>query len=227
MNNKKILVLNITPKCNMDCQFCFGPKKGAGGITEEQGRKIIDQARLDGVKKIVFTGGEPLLCSYLLNLLKYAKEKRLFVILHTNGLLLNWDRIKILEKLIDQINLPLDGYDEKTNSGMRLPGHFKKIMKILTLLKKSSIRVIISTVVTSSNKYFVNNIGNILPEFIYKWRVFQFKAEGKAIKYEKKLKIANEEFKEIQEKVAKKKLKFKVQFVKSNDREFEDSYYVI
>lgn len=224
---KKILVLNITSKCNMNCQFCFGPEKGDTGITEEKGKKVIDKAVHNGIKSVVFTGGEPLLCTYIYNLLKYAKDKDLFVILHTNGLLLNWDKIRRLENLIDQINLPLDGYNEEINSRVRLSGHFKKIMKILILLKKSSIRVIISTVATQKNKYFVSQIGNILPEFIYKWRVFQFEARGKAKRYEKELKLSNEEFGKIEKEIEKQDLKFKVQFVSSDDKEFEDSYYII
>ncbi len=223
----KILVLNITPKCNMDCQFCFGPKKGDSGITEKQGIKIIDEAVSGGIKKIVFTGGEPLLCSFVFKLLKYAKDKGMFVILHTNGLLLNWDKIKILEKIVDQINLPLDGYDEKTNSKMRLPGHFKKIMNLLYLLKKSPIRVIISTVVTSKNKYFISSISNVLPEDIYKWRLFQFKAEGKAKRFAEELKISDEDFNKIKKEIKKQSLGFRVQFVGNKDKEFEESYYVI
>ena len=211
----------------MDCKFCFGPNKGDSEITEEMGKEVINKAVLNGVKRIVFTGGEPLLCAFIYNLLKYAKGKRLFVILHTNGLLLNWDVIKKLERLIDQINLPLDGYNEETNSKMRLPGHFKKIINLLSLLKKSPIRVIISTVVTSSNKYFISNIGNILPDYIYKWRIFQFKARGKSKKFEKELKISDEEFIEIKKEIEKKKFKFRVQFVNNSDREFEDSFYII
>jgi MoaA/NifB/PqqE/SkfB family radical SAM enzyme len=211
----------------MDCQFCFGPDKGDREITEEKGKKVIDEVISSGVKKIVFTGGEPLLCSYIYSLLKYAKDKGLFVILHTNGLLLNWDIIKKLETLIDQINLPLDGYDEETNSKMRLPGHFKKIIKILTLLKKSPIRVIISTVVTSKNKYFISNISNILPEFIYKWRIFQFKAEGKSKKFEKELRISDKEFIEIKKEVESKNFKFRTQFVNNSDKKFENSFYII
>lgn len=229
MNNykSKILVLNITPKCNMDCKFCFGPDKGNSEITEKRGMEVIDEAVSTGVKKIVFTGGEPLLCSYVYNLLKYAKDKRLFVILHTNGLLINWEVIKRLELLVDQINLPLDGYDEKTNAKLRLPGHFKKVMKILTLLKKSPIRVIISTVVTEKNKYFISSIGHILPEFIHKWRIFQFKAKNKAKKYEKELKISDKDFAGIKKEIEKKELNFIVQFVSSNDKKFENSFYVI
>jgi len=211
----------------MDCKFCFGPDKNNGEITEQKGRDVVDKAVSNGVKKIVFTGGEPLLCSYVYNLLKYAKDKGLFVILHTNGLLLNWEVIKKLETLIDQINLPLDGYDEETNSKMRLSGHFKKIIKILNLLKKSPIRVIISTVVTSKNKYFISNVGNILPEFIYKWRIFQFKAEGKSKKFEKELRISDKEFIEIQKEIENKNLKFKIQFVSNSDKKFEDSFYII
>lgn len=225
--NKKVLVLNITPKCNMNCPFCFGPKQDDRELSKGKVKQIIDGAARKGVNNIVFTGGEPLLCSYIYDMLAYAKKLGFFVILHTNGLLLNINTIQRLEGVIDQINLPLDGYDEKTNSKMRLPGHFRKIMKILDLLKNSKIRVIISTVVTSYNKYFVVKIGEVLPSFIFKWRIFQFKAEGKAKKREEELKILDKDFKKIKKEVEKRDLRFKVQFVGSKDKEFEGSYYVI
>lgn len=225
--NKRILVLNITPKCNMNCQFCFGPEKEGEEITNTRAKKIIDEARSKGIKNIVFTGGEPLLCSYIYEILSYAKKEGLYVILHTNGLLLNWEKIQKLEKIIDQINLPLDGYDEKTNSKMRLPGHFKKIMKILDLLKNSNIRVIISTVVTARNKYFIDKVGKILPSFIYKWRIFQFSAKGKAKKFAKELAMSGEDFAKIKKEIQGKDYHFKIQFVSKDDKGFEESYYLI
>jgi len=218
MSKNKIIVWNVTTRCNQKCKFCFGPECGSiKNISTRDAKKKIEEFREQGVEKLVFTGGEPLLRNDILELIKYAKQKKIYTILHTNGLLLTVELIDKFEPYLDQINLPLDGYNEETNDKLRSKGHFIKVMNLMQLLKNIGIKIIISTVVTSENIDGIDKIAKVLPAWINKWRVFQVRDVDKGMA------VSDEEF----ERLELGELPFRVQKVKREDKEFEESYEVV
>lgn len=266
---KKIAVLNVTARCDSACKFCFGPARHVG--TGEAGRpekepttftllRRIFELHQKGVEMIIFTGGEPLLRQDIWELIEFAKRLGIFTVLHTNGKKLKsqmskvkttTQNLKLKERLkyLDQINLPLDGYDAKTNDVWRGRGHFNAVMSILRLLKNMPIRgiisirpirVIISTVATAKNAQNVPKIGRILPQWIYKWRVFQFKPMGKARKVRREFALSDREFGEVARRVMRSfprhnqnyvrgqdDRKFKAQCVGTKDRKFWEGYGIL
>ena len=73
----KQLVLELTPKCNYNCPFCYClwhefPELAKKVLTFEQWCKVISSAAEQGCKKFLFTGGEPLLRRDLNDLIKFA-----------------------------------------------------------------------------------------------------------------------------------------------------------
>ncbi|MDD3887516.1 MAG: radical SAM protein [Patescibacteria group bacterium] len=225
--DKKIIVWNVTSKCNLKCEFCFGPEQRVDDLNTNQARKMIDQFKMQGVEKIVFTGGEPLTRKDIIDLIQYAKKQGFYTILHTNGLLLTKEKLEMLAKFLDQINLPIDGCDEDTNMIIRKRGVFEKVLEILEWLEEyRKLKIVISTVVTQLNKDCIIKLANILPKYIYKWRVFQFKATGRAELFKNKYEISDQEFKKIMADVKKMDLDFEVQFVKKDD-EFYKTYVIV
>jgi len=224
--DKKIIVWNVTSKCNLKCEFCFGPEQRVDDLNTNQARKMIDQFKMQGAEKIVFTGGEPLTRKDIIDLIQYAKKQGFYTILHTNGLLLTKEKLEMLAKFLDQINLPIDGCDEDTNRIIRERGVFEKVLEILEWLKGyPESKIVISTVVTQLNKDCIIKIAKILPKYIYKWRIFQFKATGRAELFKNKYEISDQEFKKIMVDVKKMDFDFEVQFVKKDD-EFYNSYLI-
>ncbi len=222
----KIIVWNVTSKCNLACEYCFRPTR----IKEPSTQKALDkieQFRKQGGTSLVFTGGEPLLRQDIVKLIEFAKEQGLYTILHTNGLLLREDLFDKMERNLDQINLPLDGYNEETNRIFRGKGHFRQVMQSLSWLKNKDIRVIISTCLTSINKDYITKIARVIPQFIYKWRIFQFSPQGKAKEFIDKFYLSDKEFAIIREKIEKMDLPFKMQVIGIKDRKFHESYYVV
>lgn len=252
--NKKIAVLNIISRCNLRCPFCFGPPEVlltfAGtprrrDLSTVQAKDLILELKKSGTKILIFSGGEPLLRRDIFELICFAKKLGFYTVLHTNGILLcskfkaqnsklktTTQKLKLrCLKYLDQINLPLDGYNAKTNDAMRGKGHFRKVMSALRLLKDAKIRVIISTVATAKNKNSVPKIGAILPRFIYKWRIFQFNPQGKARRARKEFALSQKEFAKIKKEISRLsaglRLPFRVQCVSLRDRKFWKSYEII
>lgn len=96
------LSLYLGAKCNLRCLYCFtrGGISTENNLTEEEYKRIIDEAFELGVKNVMFTGrGEPLFYYPLLRrLLEYIKNKGGWNIVLTNGTLLTK---KIAKELYD------------------------------------------------------------------------------------------------------------------------------
>jgi radical S-adenosyl methionine domain-containing protein 2 len=223
----KIVVWNVTTHCNQACDFCFGPPCGEKEISHKEAKQEIINFARGGVEKLVFTGGEPLLRNDIIDLIKLAKSKGIYTILHTNGLLVTESFIERMEKFLDQINLPLDGFNEDTNDKLRTKGHFRKVIICLEMLKNKDIKIIISTVAVKVNKDYLSQIGEVIPDYIYKWRIFQFNPVGKARNVGKKYAISDEEFEKLSGDIRKKNFLFNIQLVSSADERFYKSYYVV
>jgi len=100
----------LTYKCNRDCEFCFN-KNVAKKPDLTNSKYIIDRIVESGVKKVRFTGGEPLLHKDLISSLKYAKSKGLYVMLNTNGTI-NLDQAA---RFIDDILISFNSTKSRIN----------------------------------------------------------------------------------------------------------------
>jgi radical SAM protein with 4Fe4S-binding SPASM domain len=109
------LFLQVEPtnRCNLNCRLCLTgyqklnrPKRD---LSFDEFKKIIDQLE-DGVFYLVlYNLGEPLLNSQLYQMVRYAKEKEIFVRLHTNGDFQDKRHIKeIISCGLDELTVSLD-----------------------------------------------------------------------------------------------------------------------
>jgi molybdenum cofactor biosynthesis enzyme MoaA len=79
--------LILTDRCNFNCPYCRGLKKGLeGDMPLERAKFIIDVWSKNGLKNIRFSGGEPTLYPYLVELVEYCREKGVErIAVSTNG----------------------------------------------------------------------------------------------------------------------------------------------
>lgn len=109
MKYKKIY-LEITNKCNLNCEFCIKNKRVETFITENNFLKALDKIK-DYTKYLYFhILGEPLLHPEINKLIDIAISKGFYVNITTNGYLIK--RIKD-NKNIRQINISLHSYKEE------------------------------------------------------------------------------------------------------------------
>lgn len=95
--------LMITGKCNLNCLHCFNAKDNAplnSELSYEQILNILDQAKEIGVHAFTLTGGEPLVHSRFLDIVRAIYERDMFIFeLNTNGLLLNQKMLDVFKEL--------------------------------------------------------------------------------------------------------------------------------
>jgi len=143
----ELVTILITKRCNFGCPGCSSSspeytrnfKIEPAELTTTEIKKIIDQ--VSAFKPFIyFSGGEPTLRGDLLELIEYAKEKKLVCALTTNGSLTNK---KFLEKLVktklDFLSVSIDGSESFHNRMRNHKDAFRKAtgaIKDLVGLKK-------------------------------------------------------------------------------------------
>ncbi len=122
------LRISITRKCNLSCIYCHGE-----GEKESQDReislgtivKIVTAATEFGVKKVKFSGGEPLMRDDFEDIIAALPELR-DISATTNGVLLSQRAASLAESGLDRVNISLPSlnneyYKAITGSSHALP----------------------------------------------------------------------------------------------------------
>ena len=182
--------LRIIGQCNLSCPFCFGPRHTLAFQFQELWIDLIKALPEYGVKRVVFTGGEPMLVPELPLLLRTARDVGLHCTLSTNGTLFRSRSSQVLP-LLDWVALPLDSIVPAEEQLLR--PHTKNIFKTHETARNSnidtiieafricrrdypSVRIKLGTVVTRNNLESVS----LLPEYIDSrcgspdtWKIYQ------------------------------------------------------
>lgn len=107
------IALNITEKCNLKCEMCRWWRKDIEGeeLSESEILQLITTIKAWGIRKINFSGGEPLLRKdVIFSALSLCKEYDIETSLVTNGWLLDENTTeKLLSLGLDRIGISVDG----------------------------------------------------------------------------------------------------------------------
>jgi uncharacterized protein len=119
--------MNVTHKCNLDCDYCYGGDGSYGGpaihMSKETARQAVDFLMKEGgdtdLCRITIFGGEPLLNFDLVKyVVRYARDeaskcnKKIHFGMTTNGVLLNDDAVDFIIKEKIEVTFSLDGPKE-------------------------------------------------------------------------------------------------------------------
>ena len=124
----------LTSGCNQRCIFCYNVWKGLCSkqnsitLSKENQLKVIDKIIENEIFDIIFSGGEPLLVSWLEELIKKCSESRMYITLITNALLITPERAKTLKNAgLNDMQISIHHYDAKINDNLtKISGSFEK-----------------------------------------------------------------------------------------------------
>lgn len=143
---------HITAKCSQACPYCWGPRRFRKTVGKRIAQRILIRIKQLGIRRVVFTGGDPLQRQDAVELVRFAKELGLETALSTTGDLVTPQILEGLAPYLDLISLPLNGATEDANARTKHPGHFSAIMQTLNWLRDyQGIDVKICTPVTRHN----------------------------------------------------------------------------
>lgn len=154
------VAIEVEPKCNFNCQFCFNKNSFAEAgreydkLSTDYVKKVIDKISESSIESIRFTGGEPMLRSDIFDLLRYAKSKGLNVKLNTNASLINSYKVaREIARHTDFVLISIHTYDpvkDEKLSGFN--NSFSKKLKAMEWLKEAGLKILrVSTVATMDN----------------------------------------------------------------------------
>lgn len=111
--------ISITQRCNLRCFYCHQEGEGSGGHIEmapEEIQRIAGVAASFGITKVKLTGGEPLLRSDILGIVRGIKSVPGIseVSMTTNGTLLSNLAKSLKEAGLTRVNVSLDALEPET-----------------------------------------------------------------------------------------------------------------
>ena len=142
----------ITYRCNLSCDYCYVDKTSQKTLTFRSFKKAINlffsqSKNID--RSIIFEGGEPLMEWHKLKkFIKYIhshplfEQKRSLLLVFTNGLLLDSNKLDFFKKFGVSVALSFDGtrktqdLNRKTITP-RANGSFKKILQNISLFSEA------------------------------------------------------------------------------------------
>ncbi len=153
------VTLQITRKCNLQCLYCseseYIPEISIGDIN-----KILEN--LNGVKRIIISGGEPTLREDLELILRKCREKFDIVSMSFNASNINIDKASSLIQYLDYVDVTIDGPRKIHN---KIRGSYDEIIRGLWILKQVGMKFSIVTVLMKENVDFIFNIVQIADVF--------------------------------------------------------------
>jgi len=150
--------------CNQRCVFCNRPpedNRNQNVKLEIIKKRIEELSKNPEARRIIFTGGEPLLYPDLSEAIRWAKKYGFITEIQTNGTLLNINKLSDFKKAgLDIINFAFHSHIKKISNKLRgVNFGFEEIIKNIKLADKMGFTVHVIHVINSLNYKF-------LPEFI-------------------------------------------------------------
>jgi radical SAM protein with 4Fe4S-binding SPASM domain len=127
------IIVHIEPTslCNLRCPLC---PSGNGELTRErakmtfrQFKTVIDKLPSTVRMLLLWNQGEPFLVKDLANMIRYAKQKSMYIVTSTNGHFFRkpGEVEKIVQSGIDEIIISLDGADQESYQKYRIGGNLE------------------------------------------------------------------------------------------------------
>lgn len=148
------IMIIVTWRCNLRCEYCypFLPLDNEPSLSKI--KREIDKIAQKGNMQLFINGGEPLIREDFLEIVRYAGEKPLAVVIQTNGALMTPETAKKLKELnVMEVALNLLAAERDLHDSITgIKDSFVKTLRAAKLLKKKGIRVIFDTVLIKENQ---------------------------------------------------------------------------
>jgi|GEM_PF-3403871 len=148
--------IEITHNCNFNCRHCYAecPKKEE--MSFKQIKQVAKALKRYRFKKIIITGGEPLLVKHIGKTIDLLK-KDFKVLLITNGTLIR--KTKLDYKQLDGVFVSYDGPTEKEYKLLRNKKGLKQVEDNIKWLRKQDVKVSLGIIISKHN---INKISQLI-----------------------------------------------------------------
>src|SRR6201997_1166751 len=123
------LYLEVTNRCNLLCETCprtFETLEPPADMSWELFTRIVDQVP----EGVLHGGAEPMMVKALPRMIRYLKDRGIYVLFNTNGTLLTPKKHQeLIETGLDELRVSLDAADAKSFLAVRGKDFFHRIVR--------------------------------------------------------------------------------------------------
>lgn len=171
--------------CNYACSFCYAPlaeQRLMDRLSEEEGTLLIQDMPSNGVEKINFVGGEPMLHPHLEAWIIAAKSCGLTTSIVSNGTKMTEEWLTKMRPYLDWLGLSIDASNDEMHflMGRGLKGevasgfskHLERSKKVWEIAQRLGYGLKLNTVVTSVNAHddMSELVKSLRP---HRWKIFR------------------------------------------------------
>jgi MoaA/NifB/PqqE/SkfB family radical SAM enzyme len=159
--------VNLTEKCNQNCIYCEIGKNTSSEdkhlLTNDDLFWIIDQMKINKIKRLSMCGGEPFLFDGIFDVVAYAWKNNIRCNITSNGMIvceIAEAELKILKDCETVINISIDSFNDSIQAQTRgVKSALTNAIKSIQRLQQMGIPV---TVLTAISKYNYHDLFNSL-----------------------------------------------------------------
>jgi radical SAM protein with 4Fe4S-binding SPASM domain len=179
---------NITRKCNLKCPHCYinaTTQELKNELNTEESKNLIDQICEVSRPLLILSGGEPLLCKDIFELIHYGAEKGLKMGLGSNGSLIDDTAAKSLKETgIETVSISLDSHIPEQHDEFRgVAGSWEKAVRAIKALRENGVLVQVNTTVTQQNYDQIDDIMSLAEKLsVENFHLFFLVPTGRGVK---------------------------------------------
>jgi MoaA/NifB/PqqE/SkfB family radical SAM enzyme len=151
----RLIAFEVTRRCRYECKHCRA-SAGMGHkyeLSTQQCRKIVAAVAEFAKPILIVTGGEPMEREDIYEIMEYAHEQGLRVVMATCGYMIDAVSLKKLRKAgVSALSFSIDGASADSHDAFRQTnGAFDSIMKAAEMARKTKMPFQINTTVSTLN----------------------------------------------------------------------------
>jgi radical SAM protein with 4Fe4S-binding SPASM domain len=150
--------LEITHRCNYKCRHCYAECPKPDEMSFSQVKQVARELKKYNFRKILLTGGEPLMVPHIRKTIDLLK-KDFKVVLLTNGSLIRKTNLDYSK--LDGVYVSFDGPTEKEHLQLRGRTGFNEVKENIKWLIKQNVKVAVGIIIT---KYNIAKIEQLINE---------------------------------------------------------------
>ena len=163
MTGPKLVAWEVTRRCNLHCRHC---RAGAvdeaydGELSLDEAKTLVDDITSIAKPILILTGGEPLLCPWIWEIIPYAHARGLKPVIGTNATLIDEAMAaRIAAAGVPRVSVSLDFPTAAAHDDFRgVKGAFSAALRGIAALRKAGVEVQINTTVTKLNRHLLPEI---------------------------------------------------------------------
>jgi len=162
----RLIAWEVTRRCNLHCRHCRASAANgpyAGELTLAEARALVDDIASFAKSILILTGGEPLLCPWLWDIIAHAREKGLKPVLGTNATLVD-DKVaeRIAASGVPRISVSIDFPTAKAHDAFRGDaGAFDAAIRGIAAVRRAGVEVQVNTTVTRLNRHLLPQLHDL------------------------------------------------------------------